>query len=424
MAPKTAVKCAGCGHENNPQYNFCGMCGNALREGIPRPLKRTPPKVAPLSMGGYSILGLSQAPMPSPNPASGVPQNSARHVDAQEPESNQFDSNQLDSPRGNSRTTSQTAEPEQNDLLNRNLDYLFEEDESNRPPRWRMYIALALLAIAVATLVWQWQKNGYPWENWIPPTTGLNIGTAQTGTTQAKSESPAPAYPTAPQSPAATAGPEAAKPAPGSISESANPALANPESEKPELRKSDWSRSDTPTTETQKGAQLRTASQKQDGSTVRPQSGESEQVKNRPVPTSDELTTPEASKSSAPAGENPEGSSNGLNPSHAEASSPAEALQLLADGTKYLLGSGVAQDCDRANKDLRAAARFSSDAESMLGTMYASGHCVSRDLPLAYRWYARALRSKPENSRIQNDLTVLWNQMTPAERKATSHNEP
>jgi TPR repeat protein len=81
----------------------------------------------------------------------------------------------------------------------------------------------------------------------------------------------------------------------------------------------------------------------------------------------------------------------------------------------------VAQDCSRAEKDLRTAARFSSEAESMLGTMYASGHCVGRDLPTAYRWYAKALHNKPDNGRIQSDLTALWNQMTPAEKALAIH---
>jgi TPR repeat protein len=50
--------------------------------------------------------------------------------------------------------------------------------------------------------------------------------------------------------------------------------------------------------------------------------------------------------------------------------------------------------------------------------MYATGHCVTRDLPTAYRWFARALRQDPANKRVQQDLEVLWRQMTPDERQA------
>ena len=84
---------------------------------------------------------------------------------------------------------------------------------------------------------------------------------------------------------------------------------------------------------------------------------------------------------------------------------------------KYLYGNGVEQNCDLAQKNLRRAALSSAEAESLLGTMYASGRCVARDLPTAYRWYARALHRDPSNQRYQSDLVVLWNQMTPAERR-------
>src|ERR1700690_1333344 len=41
MESATAVRCAGCGYENNPYYRYCGMCGNPLRAGEP-PLPMVP----------------------------------------------------------------------------------------------------------------------------------------------------------------------------------------------------------------------------------------------------------------------------------------------------------------------------------------------------------------------------------------------
>ena len=74
--------------------------------------------------------------------------------------------------------------------------------------------------------------------------------------------------------------------------------------------------------------------------------------------------------------------------------------------------------CFDAQADLQAAAeQGNAKADSVLGTMYATGHCVSRDLPLAYRWFAKALQQDPSNARLQRDLQVLWNQMTAAERQ-------
>jgi hypothetical protein len=91
---------------------------------------------------------------------------------------------------------------------------------------------------------------------------------------------------------------------------------------------------------------------------------------------------------------------------------------LEAEGEKYLYGNGVPENCTRARTNLLAAAQHSNaKAQNVLGTMYATGHCATRDLPTAYRWFSRSLRKDPSNSRIEQDLKVLWNQMTPEERQ-------
>ena len=88
-------------------------------------------------------------------------------------------------------------------------------------------------------------------------------------------------------------------------------------------------------------------------------------------------------------------------------------------GERYLYGSGgTGQNCGKAESNLRTAATHgNSKAQTVLGTMYATGHCVGRDLPAAYRWFARALRQEPQNSRISADLQVLWRQMSPEEKQ-------
>jgi hypothetical protein len=89
-----------------------------------------------------------------------------------------------------------------------------------------------------------------------------------------------------------------------------------------------------------------------------------------------------------------------------------------AEGEKYLYGDGVPADCDRAQQNLLAAAEHSSaKAESTLGTMYATGHCTIRDLPLAYRWFGRAQHQNPRNRIVEEDMRVLWGQMSPEEKK-------
>jgi hypothetical protein len=87
-------------------------------------------------------------------------------------------------------------------------------------------------------------------------------------------------------------------------------------------------------------------------------------------------------------------------------------------GEAYLYGRGVPKNCDQAIKYLKlAAAESSAKARSALGTMYATGHCVPRDLPTSYRWFAQALRADPNNQILEKDLSGVWNQMTPPERQ-------
>jgi len=104
----------------------------------------------------------------------------------------------------------------------------------------------------------------------------------------------------------------------------------------------------------------------------------------------------------------------------AAGSSPDADLELA--GEKFLYGNGVPQNCARAENSLRTAAMHgNSKAQTVLGTMYATGHCVGRDLPSAYRWFARALHEEPQNSRISADLQVLWRQMTPQEKQLATN---
>jgi TPR repeat protein len=105
--------------------------------------------------------------------------------------------------------------------------------------------------------------------------------------------------------------------------------------------------------------------------------------------------------------------------------SPAEPYKedrLVAEGERYLYGTGgVRQDCERAQRDLLIGARATNPkAYTLLGAMYATGHCVGRDLPTAYKWFARALHEQPSNTRLQQNLQVIWNQMTPSEKQVAA----
>jgi hypothetical protein len=87
-------------------------------------------------------------------------------------------------------------------------------------------------------------------------------------------------------------------------------------------------------------------------------------------------------------------------------------------GAAYLYGRGVRENCDEAVRNLKAAsAKSNAKARSAFGTMYATGHCVPRDLPSSYSWFALALRADPNNQILEKDLNAVWNQMTPPERQ-------
>jgi hypothetical protein len=84
----------------------------------------------------------------------------------------------------------------------------------------------------------------------------------------------------------------------------------------------------------------------------------------------------------------------------------------------YLYGHGGRENCDEAVKLLKSAsARSNAKARSTFGTMYATGHCVPRDLPTSYLWFALALKVDPNNQILEKDLSAVWNQMTPPERQ-------
>ncbi len=106
--------------------------------------------------------------------------------------------------------------------------------------------------------------------------------------------------------------------------------------------------------------------------------------------------------------------------------SPAPASTDTGDaafkkGEAYLYGRGVPENCDEAIKNLKAAsAKQHAKARSTFGTMYATGHCVPRDLPTSYSWFAQALRVDPNNQILEKDLVAVWNQMTPPERQAAT----
>ncbi|MBZ5704729.1 MAG: hypothetical protein LAN63_05200 [Acidobacteriia bacterium] len=295
-------------------------------------------------------------------------------------------------PPGVSSTTSSRLAEEPK----RNLDYLLEDEP--HPAHGRMYLALALLLVAGVLVGWHWHREGYPWAE--RPAAG---GTSSTST-------PAPA-------PAASTPEAAASSAPASAGETHRPASKSPQAESGQ----------PPQTQ----AAPQTSAAGSSGATAVPQPNPAEQAQSQepastgsdnPASTNAEGQQPTAASTTGPAEAASTNPASTAKPAQPEVKPPdvgTHADKLAAEGEKYLYGDGVPQNCGQAQRNLTRAARTSNaKAQGLLGTMYATGHCVPRDLPTAYRWFARALHQDPTNKRVQQDLEVLWRQMTPDERQA------
>ncbi len=368
MQTTAAVHCPRCGYDgNNPYFRYCGMCGFALRNEartrpappVARPASALPPA---LTIDSYSILGLQdQSFEPAIHPE-----------DARQPP------------------------PGLNDAPRHRADYLLDDDEPSSP-RWRIYLLVVLLLIGAGALAWQWQGSGNAAMVWsvLSPASPRASHAAPAAeaplTAEDSPATPAPTPAAAPTSeatsaPAATAAPVTADAQPAPAVSAAAPPTPVPD----------------------------------DHAAAQAPSPEGTATEAAPAPN-------QTARADLDATAEADSNSTSSTQSTAEAVpaapklatfSAADANQLFAEGQKYLYGNGVERDCGRALEDLRMAARLNAEAASLLGTMYASGHCVGQNLAPAYHWYARALHRDPANARYKSDLEVLWNQMTPQQRQA------
>lgn len=288
------------------------------------------------------------------------------------------------------------------DERSRDLDYLLEDE----PPRGhgRLYLALLLLIVSGALLAWQWQRDGYPWSGYLPKPA---IGNRAPGNVP-----PAPAPDSA----------SAAAPAAVPVEQTANPAppvaqTATSEAAPPAAAEAAGSAAAGATKPVEQVAQTQTSQLQPSEPSDGPDNAEAK------APPAGSLQTTEPAAAEPSPKELP--AVTPAAPPKSVSRKPTPAVppdsfedRLVADGEKYLYGRGVPQDCERAQRNLQIGARQSNaKAQTLLGAMYATGHCVSRDLPTAYRWFAKALHGDPANSRVQQDLEVLWKQMTPEERQ-------
>jgi hypothetical protein len=364
------VRCTHCGYDNSPEYRFCGMCGASLAHP---PISTKAPVKPPL-----------RDITPVPNSL-----DDARVVEKPEPPIETVNGPSFLG-LGGDETKSE-------------FHYLYEDE----PPRsYAGLIAVVIILAAVAGAgVWQWRHHGFPFNR-------LTAGNA----------------------PAASASPSEVSP-------------AQTQDQQTHVDKPMTGAGDVLPTQPEQGKQADTGKTNefpaQGGQTApgtpgnAPANGgtaQQEAASDDSTPTK----APEEPKAQQEAKATPPGVTPAAKRSAARPPAPkpvpkaapaAPGVKTLPDadlelaGERYLYGTGVPQNCARAESSLRTAATHgNSKAETVLGTMYATGHCVGRDLPAAYRWFARALRQDPQNSRISADLQVLWRQMNAQERQLAMAN--
>jgi len=290
------------------------------------------------------------------------------------------------------------------DPPSRNLEYLLEDDE----PRSHkgLVVGIAALALVAGLGYLRWRNGGLAF---------LKLGSSgaktTTQTTDSSPATAAPDQPTAPAAsttappthdgPAAPATTPAATPAPTPVPAPPTTAAASSVSTPSAPADNAPAESKSATTPADSGAPA--------GDQAAPPASTGDQAGAAPA-TSSAPPAEIAPVVAAPAPVKAKPKPKPLPPPKPEDS--------VAMGERYLYGRGVAQDCTRGLRYVKPAAD-QSNAKAMItmGALYATGHCLPRDLPTAYRFFALALRKDPENGPLKQNAEMVWGQMTEAERQ-------
>jgi outer membrane biosynthesis protein TonB len=376
--------CPKCGEENSDGFRFCGMCGTLLEArrpvGAPRVAGAaeaprtaqsgaTEPRTRATSATSNATMGADQTVPPTAGPSFlGLNQPSTDGPDRYGPT---FDSLREKSFSG--------------------LDSFFEPEEPKIGAR--RIVLLLILLVALGAAGW-WAFSNYN-----------KMGAALSGNSQTAATKPADTTPdnsaSNPRSPADTPSPSNA------AATNASPGNAGPAQPA----------ATTPPAQSQNANPAPIVEEK-----AEPKSAEKEEPK---VPPS----VPAAAKPADKGRPSREQKMARADTSTAPRPPVAPASDNKGDaefrkGEAYLYGRGAPENCGEAVKNLKAAsAKQNAKARSAFGTMYATGHCVARDLPTSYSWFALALQADPNNKILEKDLVAVWNQMTPPERQMATRSK-
>jgi len=363
------VICPNCGEKNSENFRYCGMCGTSLEARRPAGAPRTVSSEAPRTFQSEATLHEEAKPHATTQTSATAVREVPRSTG---PSFLGLSQSPVDEARngagGGGTSTGESFA---------GLDSFFEPEEPGVSVRG---IILLLVLVAILGAGGWWAYAHYN-------------GAKSASTSQTAAE-PTPAQPAAPESAANSTTPS--QKAPETSAGAGAPAATEPTSN--------------------------TAAQP--ASSTPPTAVESKKERQPPAPVKPvenaERDKPKRERKIARVDAKP-------------APRPSTAAPVLGDkgeaefkrGEAYLYGHGVSKNCDLAIKDLKSAsAKQNAKARSTFGTMYATGHCVARDLPTSYSWFALALRADPSNQILEKDLTAIWNQMTPPERQIAMRSKP
>ncbi len=394
--------CPKCGEDNSENFRFCGMCGTPLEarrpSGAPAldPLSAFPPKISPkVTTAADSIKPVVAEAVARPvnkpvPPISGPSMLGLNQPVADEPASHQASASQSAPAHPSAART--TSAPPSIDLLREtsfsSFDSFMEPDE---PKSGVGRILLLLVLLAGLGIAGWWAYTNYVGANEsrklqaaISNADEAPAGNAAQKPVAAPSDEPKDKPSTEPAAPDVAATPDN-----GSSQASSPPATAPPAAS---------------------GGQPENANPKAANNDAKP-AAPAQRAAATPV-------TPKASPAHKTVAKSEPLVAAARAPSRPEPSAPDTGDAAFRRGEAYLYGRGMHENCDEAVKNLKiASAQSNAKARSTFGTMYATGHCVPRDLPTSYLWFALALRVDPTNQILEKDLNAVWNQMTPPERQ-------
>jgi hypothetical protein len=273
------------------------------------------------------------------------------------------------------------------DRPHRSLDYLLEDDEESKSNKGIIFLCLLALLLVVGLGWLRWRNVGLP--DWFKKQTSSLKTTAPaapaSSETTPASETSSSSQPVSPPEGTSTTAPS------DSSSPPPSPSITPIES-------SGATANAPPPPATAEDSKTATSPASTKGAAETSEPVAKEKPEDAP-PRSDAAKAKTAPPKPAP-----------------KAATKAPDQVTLAE--QYLYGRGVPQNCERGLRLVKPAAEQSNPkAMITMGALYATGHCLSRDLPTAYRFFALALRNDPENGPLRQNAEMVWKQMTAEERK-------